>query len=352
MSLCYYLFHFVSKNRLPLVYFGRTTNLETFWISLGATKSVDSWSWPNGRSQGVSRDNLTTWPLDSCVYTCLHFQCFVLCRSVKVWVDWGSVFIKFDTDTDSWQQLRLVSFYKSFIGNAKCYKCYLPASGWWSCYRRSWNNAQVHGMYLGFLGFDIWCPYSRVCGVLGSWDPGILASATLDFAPLCFLLPGSSLQTSSIAKQWGILRKGEVDKLVQEMFSYATVSWEARTKGAKAWKCQMFQWCARIQSSSNDVLLGSNRRICSKTPGIPGMDDFPGEVPWGLLFWSWWVVSKNVCLCRHRVKQVDEQYLRDEFNAADGDGNGVLDVDELNELLKKMGYITDATWSTKDTNKR
>lgn len=56
--------------------------------------------------------------------------------------------------------------------------------------------------------------------------------------------------------------------------------------------------------------------------------------------------------CRHRVKQVDEQYLRDEFNAADGDGNGVLDVDELNELLKKMGYITDATWSTKDTNKR
>lgn len=82
------------------------------------------------------------------------------------------------------------------------------------------------------------------------------------------------------------------------------------------------------------------------------MDDFPGEVPWGLLFWSWWVVSKNVCLCRHRVKQVDEQYLRDEFNAADGDGNGVLDVDELNELLKKMGYITDATWSTKDTNKR
>jgi len=52
------------------------------------------------------------------------------------------------------------------------------------------------------------------------------------------------------------------------------------------------------------------------------------------------------------VKQVDEQYLRDEFNAADGDGNGVLDVDELNELLKKMGYITDATWSTKDTNKR
>ena len=52
------------------------------------------------------------------------------------------------------------------------------------------------------------------------------------------------------------------------------------------------------------------------------------------------------------MKQVDEQYLRDEFNAADGDGNGVLDVDELNELLKKMGYITDATWSTKDTNKR
>lgn len=103
---------------------------------------------------------------------------------------------------------------------------------------------------------------------------------------------------------------------------------------------------------SNDVLIGSNRRICSKTPEIPGMDDFPGEVPWGLLFWSWWVVSKNVCLCRHRVKQVDEQYLRDEFNAADGDGNGVLDVDELNELLKKMGYITDATWSTKDTNKR
>lgn len=47
-----------------------------------------------------------------------------------------------------------------------------------------------------------------------------------------------------------------------------------------------------------------------------------------------------------RVKQVDEQYLREEFNAADGDGNGVLDVDELNELLKKMGYITDATWST------
>ena len=50
---------------------------------------------------------------------------------------------------------------------------------------------------------------------------------------------------------------------------------------------------------------------------------------------------------------MDEQYLRDEFNAADSDGNGVLDVDELNELLKKMGYITDATWRiTKDTNKR
>jgi Ca2+-binding EF-hand superfamily protein len=37
--------------------------------------------------------------------------------------------------------------------------------------------------------------------------------------------------------------------------------------------------------------------------------------------------------------------LRDEFSAADFDGNGTLDVDELNDLLKKMGYITDAAWS-------
>ena len=37
--------------------------------------------------------------------------------------------------------------------------------------------------------------------------------------------------------------------------------------------------------------------------------------------------------------------MREEFSAADFDGNGTLDVDELNELLKKMGYITDAPWS-------
>jgi len=73
-----------------------------------------------------------------------------------------------------------------------------------------------------------------------------------------------------------ILRKGEVDKLVQEMFSYATVSWE--------------EWMTFLE----------------------------------------------------KYREVDEQYLREEFNAADGDGNGVLDVDELNELLKKMGYITDS----------
>ncbi|CAE7816560.1 cal-1 [Symbiodinium microadriaticum] len=62
-----------------------------------------------------------------------------------------------------------------------------------------------------------------------------------------------------------ILRPGEIERLVKDMFSYATVSWE-----------------------------------------------------------------------------VDEQYLREEFAAADGDGNGVLDVQELRALLNKMGYVTEA----------
>eukprot|EP00439_Symbiodinium_sp_Y106_P060282 s2298_g8.t2 len=43
-----------------------------------------------------------------------------------------------------------------------------------------------------------------------------------------------------------------------------------------------------------------------------------------------------------RYREVDEQYLRAEFAAADADGNGVLDVQELRALLNKMGYVTEA----------
>ncbi|CAK9060045.1 unnamed protein product, partial [Durusdinium trenchii] len=73
-----------------------------------------------------------------------------------------------------------------------------------------------------------------------------------------------------------ILRKGEVDKLVAEMFSFATVSWE--------------EWMTFLE----------------------------------------------------KYREADEQYLRAEFDAADNDKNGVLDVDELNELLGKMGYVIDS----------
>ena len=134
-----------------------------------------------------------------------------------------------------------IAFYKSFIENATnatnaisirmvklLQKILKSCSSTWDV---SWLSWLWHMM-------PIWMP---ICGVLGSLHPQ--RSTLLHFAS------GSSFQTPSIAKQWGILRKGEVDKLVQEMFSYATVSWEARTKGAKAWKCQIFQWCARIQSA-------------------------------------------------------------------------------------------------------
>ena len=48
-------------------------------------------------------------------------------------------------------------------------------------------------------------------------------------------------------------------------------------------------------------------------------------------------------LKRNQCTEADEQYLRAEFDAADNDKNGVLDVDELNELLGKMGYVIDVT---------
>ncbi|CAE7843297.1 cal-1, partial [Symbiodinium necroappetens] len=73
-----------------------------------------------------------------------------------------------------------------------------------------------------------------------------------------------------------ILRPGEIERLVKDMFSYATVSWE--------------EWMTFLE----------------------------------------------------RYREVDEQYLREEFAAADADGNGVLDVQELRALLNKMGYVTEA----------
>jgi len=73
-----------------------------------------------------------------------------------------------------------------------------------------------------------------------------------------------------------ILRPGEIERLVKDMFSYATVSWE--------------EWMTFLE----------------------------------------------------RYREVDEQYLRAEFAAADADGNGVLDVQELRALLNKMGYVTEA----------
>ncbi|CAE7767890.1 cal-1, partial [Symbiodinium sp. CCMP2456] len=73
-----------------------------------------------------------------------------------------------------------------------------------------------------------------------------------------------------------ILRPGEIERLVKDMFSYATVSWE--------------EWMTFLE----------------------------------------------------RYREVDEQYLRAEFGAADADGNGVLDVQELRALLNKMGYVTEA----------
>eukprot|EP00438_Fugacium_kawagutii_P001615 Skav204369 [mRNA] locus=scaffold866:116170:125507:+ [translate_table: standard] len=76
-------------------------------------------------------------------------------------------------------------------------------------------------------------------------------------------------------KKERILRKGEVEKLIDEMFSYATVSWE--------------EWMSFLE----------------------------------------------------KYREVDEQHLRDEFASADSDGNEMLDIDELNELLKKLGYIID-----------
>ncbi|CAE7344703.1 unnamed protein product [Symbiodinium natans] len=73
-----------------------------------------------------------------------------------------------------------------------------------------------------------------------------------------------------------VLRPGEIERLVKDMFSYATVSWE--------------EWMNFLE----------------------------------------------------RYREVDEQYLRAEFAAADNDHNGVLDVQELRALLTKLGYVTEA----------
>jgi len=73
-----------------------------------------------------------------------------------------------------------------------------------------------------------------------------------------------------------VLRPGEVEKLIKDMFSYATVSWE--------------EWMSFLE----------------------------------------------------KYREADEQYLREAFAAADDDGNGVLDVQELRALLTKMGYVTEA----------
>ena len=59
--------------------------------------------------------------------------------------------------------------------------------------------------------------------------------------------------------------------------------------------------------------------------------------------------SKAALSLEYRLNpaQVDEQYLRAEFAAADADGNGVLDVQELRALLNKMGYVTEVPWCRK-----
>lgn len=151
--------------------------------------------------QRVSRDNLEL----SCVFVTLpHFCCVLCCADLSVCRSdrFKEVFLSNSTRTPTLgnegcstnkSTKKVKSFYKSFIGNATNATInMLSASGWWSCYRRSWNHAQVHGMYLGFLGFlgfDIWCPYSRVCGVLGSLHSLHPQRSTLLHFVFCFPVP-------------------------------------------------------------------------------------------------------------------------------------------------------------------
>ena len=77
-------------------------------------------------------------------------------------------------------------------------------------------------------------------------------------------------------------------------------------------------------------------------PMGPGVDAIFGKIsrgrtPYTCRMKGW---ERPGSLFKH---EVDVEYLRAEFGAADSDGNGVLDISELRALLNKLGYITEAT---------
>ena len=125
-----------------------------------------------------------------------------------------------------------------------------------------------------------------------------------------------------------ILRPGEIEKLIKDMFSYATVSWE------DCWACK--------PACINHFLVRRLRHYL--------ISQLTSHLQEWMLFLEKYrevghlhdILSSGTALGISGV-QVDEHYLRAEFAAADDDGNGVLDVHELRDLLNKMGYITEAS---------
>ena len=159
-----------------------------FWISLGATKSVDSW--PAGSEQR-QLDNLSLRQL--CLPLPGVFQCFVLCfdLSVQSLSRLEEVFLSNSTRTPTLgnegcsfratlsSQPKMDSFHTSSPEMPKCYKCYHQDG------EVATEDLEIMLKYMGCILASTHDAHMDA----HMWGVGTFASATLDFAPLCFLLP-------------------------------------------------------------------------------------------------------------------------------------------------------------------